>query len=551
MKVKHIAALSCAALMASALPLTGCTDASQGGASDFDRGTLELSNYAVEYNSANSLDAVSEAVQLGTQLDAVTTVGGFIVLEKSGKYSVYTGEGEAVKSNLTEVPTTYYDSELSLTLLKTETGGTYDFYMSDGFRLFGDSSVEDIEAAVEQKYIGDDENLSVVWTISESGVADPKTVSYKVTTEDGKNVLTEIDPDDVSGDPPSVSIGGDRYGLSTAVYPFNASYPVEGAAAEYSYTDINSTRVFYKDGKETGRVDMQSTDDDTVCFIGNYMYYTTNVMCASDSGNANTAMVSQYGEIKFQYALNKYDFVNNSHSSYNYNAFIMEMSPLYNKAEKTYDAISISYLPIKNGVVQQSESNVKYAVMDKEFRLVGETMNSLGGTTLYSLDENTFAYNRGSYLYVVDKSLTPIAKVSQYYDDSYYYRSAGLFSFYYNGKVGFTGLDGKVVIEPKYKAPSGNIKFYGNYAYVIDADTDAKLILKNDGSVTELTTAGANESVTCYNGFYAVEKAGTLEIYSFDGTLMKTASGYDDYSVVGNVVKIIDSQGLVDALLIK
>ncbi len=536
MKAKKALAIasSVAALAFSAIGMAGCGGDEGGSDTGLTHINGDITPYVTEYQAEPT--GVKEFKRLG-EYSSVSKVGNCYAALNNGLYTLLSPTGEYITGGATSSPNVTADSYGLFDFIRvSNTTGSYDYYDYDGRRLLtGASSI--VYAELENRYLSDDDESTLVLTISDSS-SEPVEAYYKVdllSLEIGDRI------DDKGRAEAGSEVGDNKLGMGTTpIYRKSVSAPVtSGEIMHYTYSYLQNEYRFYRDGHESGRVDFANAE--LLCFVGDYMYYSTKIDCGTSAGAGNIVYPgsSNYNDRYYDYHLYRYNIVSNSNQELNCNIVVEEMDPLYNKDAKTIDAVLFEYYELHNGVVTKN-SHTAIANSNLEVMLdFGEDMNLNGNP--YILNDRivcpitvTDSYDDYENLTVIaDMNMNPTAVFES---SSTLYPDVSLISFVENGKVGFTDLDGKVVIEPKYLSSSGytsGIKFYDGHACVTNAETGKKVFLKADGTETPITQNAS--VVTGYSFGWYYEKnssTSTITLKSFDGEVTQTVNNatdiYDD-----------------------
>lgn len=532
MKIKKIiTAASCAALIAAAaLPLTAC-----GSGSLKTSETLNISDYVEQYrpngvindvyerdavsvrqvprssfnygstaNVENNIAVIANTVGSSTYYYAYNTICGAEILSNVGelihqpssmeysfdfdqdgmddltfsvlittyaekvggeqkvKNDVYTWDGKVIAQGLETLELNGIDFSLSQNKIKTSVSADKLFNVVTVRYTKGENEIVDYYSADESEYD------MVYFTKHEK----ENIVFVDPLVDVGSSIFSAIQP------------------LNRVIAALNGDTSfkeIQGDLAAYSVGAPGNDMVFYKDGEEAGRVNLDCVDEDQVAFAGNYMYYVKRTAVPKTDKNANLIINEYASELRFNYELHRYDIVKKKDKKLSYNVAIDSLKSVYNNKSKTYDALVVSGAKLKNNVYQ-SANEFTY-VTDAELK-VNYDVTQVGGFDIAKVS----SIGSGNYLLEKSNSYTVLDgnfKVISEFTNSHYYKNMNLFSFVKDGRTGFAKPDGTVAIEPIYtNAVSGQfMTFYNGYTVANNQITGKKVVLNSsNGQEEEMPT---------------------------------------------------------------
>lgn len=577
MKIKKvIATLSCAALItAAALPLTAC-----GGGKSFKEGTVNLSDYAVEYKPAYEYSH-KEVTKAEVKYEDDVEPRQMNDNRPNGEVSPYAVSGTTIPSgtiyNVTNVWTgnSLYSnlryreyayvqwvssSSINVPLLRIQ----HDNDGETSFSYYGEHSDSIYSGSghpgfsIKQYYVGNESEKSNVLVVTDKYSKS----FFKVTKENHQCTYERLNESDIHFVDPEYEVGSGAYAAVQPIYSKTGENAVSGEIANYSYANVGSEFVFYKSGEETGRISSDNVDDDYMYFVGDYLYYAKLDQVEEKSKNANLIYVGDVEE-RYNYEFHRYDIIANKDVKLNYNVKIDYIEPLYNSKEKAYDAVVIVGAKLKNNTYQEG-SNFTY-IADKDLNVAYDISGAdySGAFKLYSLDDEHYMLQSGNSKTVFNKQMERVSE----FDSAIYFTNEKLFAFSgFENNLGFANFEGKVVIDPVYELTG----FYGGVAYATNTGTGEKVFLKADGTETAApkTDRSFKDDRKCSfisesRGVYYTLESPTvnhdgsptycqLDLYNFSGTRIATVNNVqvqylgseivNGYTVMGNfmVLPIVD-----------
>lgn len=556
MKIKKIiTAASCAALIAAAaLPLTAC------GSGSLKTGeSLNINDYVEQYRpngvlfdtyerdavsvkpvprssfTYESTSSVSNNIAViasstgssGTAYYAYNTICGAEILNNVDNLSMspmsmaysYDSDGDGYNDGSISVLITTYNEKVG-----GEQTTKFDVYAWDGTVVAeGLEDINDLDISVSQNKIKTAvlaDHFYEVFTVRYTK-GDAEVVNYFVADDSayGMVYFTKHDKDDIVFVDPLVDVGSD---LFSAVQPLNrviaalngdSSFKeIQGDLAAYSVGASGNDMVFYKDGEEAGRVNLDCVSERQVAFAGNYMYYVKRTAVPKTDKNANLIINEYASELRYNYELHRYDIVKKKDKKLSYNIAIDRLKSVYNNNTKTYDALVVSGAKLKNKVYQ-SANEFTY-VTDAELK-VNYDVTQVGSFDMAKVSST----GKGNYIVENNNRYTVLDgnfKVISEFTNSHYYKEMNLFSFVKDGRTGFAKPDGTVAIEPIYtNAVSGQfMTFYNGYTVANNQVTGKKVFLKSDGTEKDVPTNDVSAGVTVNTdnlsrGWYTVMRNGS------------------------------------------
>lgn len=516
-------------------------------------GTLNIADYAAEYESQYSVKGLTSVETVyslkGSDVVDYLDSGYLVVKDGTDKVAVmnpYTGKkvlsGLSSDCEIENYETGYDVDVIWVTYTDAQENETVEIYTYDGTKILAKDAYDEssLDVAVGNYYVGNDTKMSNVFhvTIDKQpvGDADPVEVEVyvKVTVDDKTQEVTYsvVNKSDLKVYAPEYGAGSDLSGIYTDLSSAGEDKPVENALKDYKMSTINENKVtFIKNGTETGSVDL--TNGEQLGIMGTSLYYTVGVPVSPDETKGyNFAAIGS----KVDYSLYKYDIVENTTTELEYDIIVTGMSPVYNYATKSCDAAIISGMKISDDGVAYGADAFTY-VINSNFELcydVTGLLSSHSEPEIYNIGSDKYLVGSYSGGVVVDKDFNVQSKLS----NATVYNNAGLVLVrdYYSGKYGFKDYSGKVVIAPEYSGVYGSIKFYGDAAYVQDADGE-EVLLKKDGTVTKIADleksadATVTKQVQVKGAYYVLtttttpaegDPTQTVAYYALDGKLLKS-----------------------------
>ncbi|MDE7162533.1 MAG: hypothetical protein K2O44_00435 [Clostridia bacterium] len=545
MKAKKIVAVVMGAALAGTLAI-GMSACSGGKKPEnLKEGTLNIANYAKEYDSDGFTTQYSEKGFTGLekvlsmgQEDAVDQlIEGYLVVEDgTDKYAVLDlYANKKIISGLTGVPQNYSIGYLNVIMVVYE--GTdedqVEIYTYDGTKILEKATyTQQPQITSSQLFVGNDTTRSTVYKIETAKLVNDEEedveVYVKATADEKTQVFTYtvVKESDLKTYAPEYAVGSDKSGLKNPVYITSKAKPVEGEIKDYEYSYIGNKYTFYKNGAETGSVDL--TNGEVLAVMGNSLYYTVSIPVSPEATKGyNLAAIGS----KVDYSLYKYDIIENTTTELNYDVVVMNMKTLYNYETKAYDAALISGIKISDDGVAYGADEFTY-VINNNFELCYDVTGMISevrsiasiGNDKYLIDDSV----------IVDSNLNVLSE-TDYYDNVY--TNEGLVGFEASSRIGFKDLNGKVVIAPEYTGVSGTPIFYGGVAYVRNKDGEL-VFLKKDGTETKISDLeeSSDDKVVKtvqvnFNGTYSITTVTTPDqgdvtrtraYYSYNGTLLKS-----------------------------
>ncbi len=568
MKIKKIiTVMSCAALIAAtALPLTAC-----GGSKSFKtakEARVKVADYVEEYrpngavNDIYDRDAVSiKKVPSSTyESKATASADNNIAYFSQGtgdnkSYSAYnTKSGETVHEGLYGFDSIAVNSLVTsddtgtelfdcLVLIKSTGSGAdakilYTAYAEDGTDLFDGITQEELDGVtvtlskhkIKTSKIKDKIFDVLTLTYKKDGSEVVKYFSMENLPSGTKN-LNKHNKEDIVFVDPLVDKGSAAFSATMPMDLFIATLnayesdgtlsvkklsvkKIDGDLAAYSVGGVSNDLVFYKDGAETGRVNMDGVDENRVGFAGNYMYYVKKTQLSNTDKNANL-IISGDSDLAYNYELHRYDIVKDKDKKLSFTDNVTDFKSLYNNMTKTYDALVVSGEKVINKVSQpyneftyitDSELKINYDVSSVYGFDMSDLSSINGGKFLMETDDD----DNDDYV-VLDEKLNVLSE----FENSHYYNKSELFSFTEDGRTGFADVDGKVVIEPKYEkvGGSGYFTFFDGYTVADNVLTGERVFLKKDG--TETVVPNLNLDEKHYDqGWYTIKTEGASPSYT-------------------------------------
>lgn len=548
---KVLTALSVGVLTASVvIGMTACGSE----ASKLGKTKLNLSDYIAEENVVANWESKTPAI---TQLTSCNTDEmsntsqltnlGILVLNKGTQekpsYTLYSlTENKNIITGLEEIPVV--DSSGSIKCLRvavsTNEGTKVTFYTLDGKLIT--SHINDTEyyhyiTMNEKKlYVNNETETSTVilLTVTKSEAGEYKEISKEVkyfravtdrkTEKVSYEVLTATN---ISSYGPEYGTDKEYNGLRRDIVSSTEDKPITDKIADYQVSRIvegetqhgsQATYTYYKDGKETGSFSV--TDGAILGYVGNYVYYSdyTRVPTTNESG-FNYVEVQGYLELKYNYQLYRYDVVKGKTKSLNYNVVITDLEAQYNYTKQSYDAAVISGYEMVNGVAYRYANAFAY-VVNKDLKVAFDLHGQKA-----DVDD---LLDLGNGIYYVDNTL--LDSKLNIINTGNVCEEEGLIAFYAGGYYGFTDLNGKIVIEPKYHSYSSSFSFAGGAVrvYELQADfTTKEGLLKPDGSIVYLEDLEKQGDVTLKDGYYTITtknsdgQATAIEYFTSGGVSMK------------------------------
>ncbi|MBD5632374.1 MAG: hypothetical protein HDP34_04015 [Clostridia bacterium] len=533
MKLKKLAvALAVSTIITvSALPFAACANSGKFGS--FGTTTINLADYAVEHNlTQNSVDGyiTAKSVLSADRGNVVIDNSGLLVVkDSSDRYKVYNiAEEKSVLSALAVQPE-FVTLDGVLPVIKCASSKTSDevaYYTYDGAQILEYGDYSSITCSIKDYYVKGENAKSTVYIVSAQKSYVIQYVYLRAVTDKETQTVTykKVNENDISLSAPAHLVGGDLSGLYHDFYSYDAEKPVEGEITEYQYGILGNNVSFYHNGEKSGEINMLNSKE--LALMGNYFYYYTLLPVSSLAKKGYNYVVLQDGfsstvEFKYKYQLYRYDITKNKTKKINLDAVILKIVDLYNYTAKSYDAGVVYGYQMIDGVAYSDADEFCY-LTDKNLKAVFDcTLLGISNMTIYNLGNDKFLVGK----YIVDANFNVLNKNVA---ASAFYYNEKLFSFISNGYYGFMDLNGQVVVEPKYYAPNGSIKFYGGAAYVYEKQidgTDKEVFLYADGTTKPVPQSDENSTVTIGAGYVMTETKKeyghvTYECSSFNGHLI-------------------------------
>lgn len=539
------------------LPLSACSSESD----------VNLADYAQEYtHGTKSGKGIYQYRELSawSGLSVVDSVQEIVTLRGTSGYLVYNLDTEKVLiADLVEKPYSLsYNPCGDVRMIRVLRGSNrisyYDYYDYNGKLLVGQSPRLDCQ--LKTLYVDgvEAEVLCIIPYDASDNRDEENQLYYLVARDEETGKITDyfyVEKYQISQSA-SVddSIGSVVNPLITKIYEESETRPVEGEICDYGYINAGDVYTFYKDGEITGSVHI--IQGAKLGFVDRYFYYFTATPVKPDSWGYNFVIMSKDNNMKFEYKLFRYDIIDNSTREMGGDYAVIEMTPLYNYNKKCYDAATCIALEKYDGAFFIEASSGMGAgsayVMDTELRpacnLSKLDVTSLGN--FYKFGEDKFIIGN----YIVDNDLNILNSASR----GNIYLDEGLIKFGKGGLYGFTDLSGKVVIEANYR---GDFEFYDGVTYVTrvnDNNTISHVLLKSDGTETDLSNYEASGAVLdVYDGFFTVRDsyARTFTVFNFENNaiLSLTINAGTTYTVkqYGSVYVLKADSGLAGGLYYK
>ena len=339
MKLKKILAVTIGATLAlsTALALTACGDDEPKGPTDLGTTTLSIDNYVTQLSeetssaySGKKTVSIAQISEAGEVLDN-NMYSAFLIFRKGGSadgtYRVYSvNSAKTLENNLTVKPVV---TGTSLRMLRLATGEgeevRYTYKATDGTTLLpADKYLGTPTTISAQYYVNGEVKQSTVWTVAAEKKVGEKTEKvfkyYRENTDKKTGVITYTSVDasalkyQASDD---FDEGKYDKGMSK-VFPTYQNMPVEGDLAEYKGLTEGKTIKFYKNGEQTGEVNLDGAA--ALNYVGNYLYYYTELPVSPEATSGyNYVEYKNSGAYKFDYHLYRYDILANTVSELNYN----------------------------------------------------------------------------------------------------------------------------------------------------------------------------------------------------------------------------------------
>lgn len=574
MKAKKIVAVVMGAALAGtlAIGMSACSGGSKKP-EGLKAGTLNIANYAVKYEDYMEDQGAKFEYEGYTKLESVYSYkqsdragslsNGYIVVKdgKKGEDYLYAvvnpSTGKKILSGLASIPvgknlpvyegdSMYPSSSISAIQVDFVNADPAardeaEIYTYDGTKILAKATYEEqtVRVTKSRLYVGNDAEASNVYKLEIVKVVNEKDEDVEVYVKENQDKKTYektysvVNKSDLKKYAPDYAGGSDHSGLKEAVYEADEDYPVSGEIKDYEYSHIGNTYTFYKNGTETGNVDL--TNGRFLAFMGNSLYYTVSIPVSPDATKGyNMAAIGS----KIDCSLYKYDIVENTTTELKYDVIVTDMDVLYNYETKAYDAAMISGMKISDDGVAYGADEFTY-VINNDFELCHDVTGKMSEAPemIVDLGSNTYGIAFRYYSVVTDADLTIKSIIS---NENIPYANAGLVSFKTNNNYGFTDFNGKVVIAPEYSLVGYGYApiFYGGVAHLCDADGE-EVLFKKDGSVTKISdleeeTDTVVKTVSVENGIYTVttvtttikdevpEVKATVAYYAFNGTLLKS-----------------------------
>ncbi len=567
MKTKKVVAavIGTALVGTMAFGLTACKDSDKS--SHGSLGTtneLNIADYATDYADSYYANETSKdgytAVKMLIESNSNNYGDNQMVVPKDGRYAVYDLRSEKyILSDLLDRPQSDYIGGLNVWKVTSSTDKA-TYYAEDGTEILANGNYRYLSASsMGTVYVGNDTEASRVYKITGTEVVNPET--YKAVEKYVKCVVDEktniakystIDRKDIKiydGEEAAGTVHNGAY----SVYDDNEDYPVEGDAADYKYIQVGNKLTFYKGSDKKGTVDIKNGE--LLAFVGNYLYYYEQIPVTEDGAYYNVRTVSHFYsgsngvttlDMKFDYSLYKYDFVNDSTTEVKTDVVVTRMTAIYNYTSKSYDAAVIGGVRMTDGVAATVNYSAGYNYVDEVTYFtdsnlkVGYDMTGIfsGAPSFYKIADDRYLIGSS---YIVDGNFNVIMRgVTGVYKD------AGLVGFTSskNNKLGFADYDGKVVLSPEYNNYYDNMEC-GGVIKATNAYGETVLLTKSGVTVNiSDITKDTSKNVNIYSGYYQVTTttvSGTketykVEVYAFSGKLLKSfnhnrVSFYGDYIV--------------------
>lgn len=577
MKVKKIVAIVMGtALVGSVAAGVSACKKSGGSYGALGTTTLNLADYAVEYEGASYLSKKGYVSAKELVNGAEYSSGNYVTVENNGKYSVYNLDTEKyILSNKDSRPWSNYIGSLRVYVVSDTDGDGSAFYADDGTEILASGVYTDLQSERFSVFVGGETEKSYVYRVYGnktvgSGTANEETEEIEVyikevTDKETGDVTgyTKISKADIKTYDPEYAVGTTHIGVNK-VYTSTMECPVEGKAANYSYMQLGSRYTFYDGTDKEGTVDVP-VNGEVLGFVGNYLYYYTLEPVISDSKDYNvvTQIISSSSysgvstlEYKFDYSLYKYDFTKDKLTELNCDAMVTALEPIYNYKTKSYDTAFIGGQKMTDGVaislMTTSSGDVGY--IDQFTYFVNSDLKVGYDTTgifseapwVFSLGDDKFLIGGryDSYANIVDGKFNVLMSGIESV-----YMNEGLVAISCNGYYGFTNLEGKMVIAPEYTSSSTPV-FYNGVALM--HGTDGDVLLKKDGTVIakisdmeKSNMANVTKRVETHAGYYKLITTTTsgsgenvtVNYVAFDGTLLKSFAHNDltEFNVNGSV----------------
>lgn len=551
MKLKRIIAATVGASLAfsTVFALSACNKDKYTGPVDLGTTTeLDIDNYLTDYaedNDTYSYDINVSVRRLSVDLSKVNTdrsADPLRVLQDTDSqendiYSVFSIEHEStIVSGLTMLPSIWTWAGYKVVQADypvtdaTDFGYESAYIAADGTTLLPRDYYTYAHARATRLYIGNNKKSSDILAVVGEKPDGSVEKYYEIIESETDDKVTFRDVSASTLHTYNSAEWGVNVNLNDrlyfSVYANQEDYPVNGDIADYEYLKLGDTYTFYKDGQKTGSVEIASNGD-KLGFVGDYMYYYTLTPVAADSTSYN--YYDYEDEVKANYELYKYNIVANSTEKLDYNVMITGIKPLYNNVSDTYDAAAVSCCKMTDGVIYYGMSDLRVYVTDADLNVaydISSLESIYTASAIYKLDDDRYSIGN----YVVDSKLEFVG----YVQGDKIYSEEKLMRFGINGFYGFADINGKIVIEPKYRSQpssynSGNFVFYNGVtaAYEFQDDGSLKLVLlKKDGTVTVLPSDTA-----VYDGFYivntsvddnAADSKRSIIVYNFSGEAIKS-----------------------------
>lgn len=546
MKAKKIVAIVMGAAIAGtvAVGMSACSGGKKP--ESLKAGSLDIANYAAEYESDYSKKGYTgvEKVHTINFNDVVDTLDNSyaVVKESNDKYGVvniYTGK--KILTGLASIPEEYRLSSLKVIKVTFEAEDPsnpdeVEIYTYDGTKILAKGAYNLFQTYVTSlnRYVGNDTESSRVYQILTQKTVDDKAedveVFVKVTEDEetGDVLYSLVKKEDLKNYAPEYGVGSDQSGIKDFVYTASEDKPVEGEIKDYEFSQLGNKLTFYKNGTETGSVDV--TNGTALAFMDNSFYYSVSTPVSPDATKGyNLAAIGS----KVDYSLYKYDIVANTTTELNYDVIVTRMNTLYNYETKSYDAAIISGMKISDDGVAYGADEFTY-VINKDFELCHDVTGLIDGAP-------RSIYNIGNDNYLIDDVIVDAELKVKSYISGLVYVDEGLtlVSNYVGGNYnyGFKDYTGKVVIAPEYSTENGGRPVFCGGVVLVENGDGEVVLLKKDGTITKVEdlAGSSDEKVTKEvvdggDGFYAIKTTTTVEdgddkvevvYYAFDGTVLK------------------------------